>query len=165
MGCHVAALVISPSTPAGTRPGKLFNHYSLLATAEQLLGLPESLGELRRPPQWSARSTSDLSKSSTTWAQPNGFVSKVWSRSYQEGCARRLAARTRRMVRAGVAAGGRSFQVLRNGIGPRTVWQRAPPTGHSVARSDARRGAGRPTPPATRTLTTLSGRSAFVPLC
>jgi phospholipase C len=44
VGCHVAALVVSPSTPAGARSGKLFNHYSLLSTAEQLLGLPK-LGE------------------------------------------------------------------------------------------------------------------------
>jgi phosphatidylinositol-3-phosphatase len=41
VSCHVATLVISPSTGAGTRSGTLFNHYSLLATAEQLLGLPE----------------------------------------------------------------------------------------------------------------------------
>jgi phospholipase C len=41
VGCHVAALVISPSTPAGARSARLFNHYSLLATAEQLLGLPK----------------------------------------------------------------------------------------------------------------------------
>ncbi len=38
--CHVATLVISPSTPAGTRSGALFTHYSLLATTERLLGLP-----------------------------------------------------------------------------------------------------------------------------
>jgi hypothetical protein len=36
----VAALVISPSTVPGTRSATLFNHYSLLGTAEQLLGLP-----------------------------------------------------------------------------------------------------------------------------
>jgi hypothetical protein len=41
VGCHVAAIVISPSTKVGTRSGKLFNHYSLLGTAEQLLGLPK----------------------------------------------------------------------------------------------------------------------------
>ena len=41
VGCHVATIVISPSTKPGTRSGKLFNHYSLLGTAEQLLGLPE----------------------------------------------------------------------------------------------------------------------------
>ena len=41
MSCHVATLVISPSTKAGTKSGKLFNHYSLLGTAEQLLGLPK----------------------------------------------------------------------------------------------------------------------------
>ena len=41
VSCDVATLVISPSTKAGTRSGALFNHYSLLATAEQLLGLPK----------------------------------------------------------------------------------------------------------------------------
>jgi phospholipase C len=40
VGCHVATLVISPSTVPGTRSAALFNHYSLLHTAEQLLGLP-----------------------------------------------------------------------------------------------------------------------------
>jgi phospholipase C len=39
--CHVATIVISPSTPPGTVSGTLFNHYSLLGTAEQLLGLPK----------------------------------------------------------------------------------------------------------------------------
>jgi len=38
--CHIATIVISPSTRPGTRPAALFNHYSLLRTAEQLLGLP-----------------------------------------------------------------------------------------------------------------------------
>ena len=37
----MATLVISPSTVAGSRSASLFNHYSLLATAEALLGLPE----------------------------------------------------------------------------------------------------------------------------
>jgi len=37
--CHVATIVISPSTKPGTRSSKLFNHYSLLGTTEQLLGL------------------------------------------------------------------------------------------------------------------------------
>jgi phosphatidylinositol-3-phosphatase len=39
VSCHIAAVVLSPSTKAGTRSGALFNHYSLLATAEQLLRL------------------------------------------------------------------------------------------------------------------------------
>jgi len=38
--CRVATIVISPTTPAGTRSGTFFSHYSLLATTEQLLGLP-----------------------------------------------------------------------------------------------------------------------------
>jgi hypothetical protein len=41
VGCHVATIVISPSTKPGARSGRLFNHYSLLGTAEQLLGLPK----------------------------------------------------------------------------------------------------------------------------
>ena len=39
VGCRVATIVISLSTKAGTRSKTLFNHYSLLGTAEQLLGL------------------------------------------------------------------------------------------------------------------------------
>jgi hypothetical protein len=38
--CLVATIVISPSTPAGATSATLFNHYSLLGTTEQLLGLP-----------------------------------------------------------------------------------------------------------------------------
>src|SRR5215469_3744237 len=38
--CNVATIVISPSTPAGSQSATLFSHYSLLGTAEQLLGLP-----------------------------------------------------------------------------------------------------------------------------
>jgi len=41
VSCHVATLVISPSTKPGTQSSTLFNHWSLLATAEQLLGLPK----------------------------------------------------------------------------------------------------------------------------
>jgi phosphatidylinositol-3-phosphatase len=38
--CRVPTIVISPSTPAGTTSGTFFSHYSLLATTEELLGLP-----------------------------------------------------------------------------------------------------------------------------
>jgi len=41
VGCQVATLVISPSTAPGTTSGILFNHYSMLKTTEDLLGLPE----------------------------------------------------------------------------------------------------------------------------
>jgi phospholipase C len=37
--CHVATVVVSPSTPPGTRSAERFNHYSLLRTTEDLLGL------------------------------------------------------------------------------------------------------------------------------
>lgn len=40
VGCHVATVIVSPSTPTGQRSGELFNHYSLLRTTEDLLGLP-----------------------------------------------------------------------------------------------------------------------------
>jgi phospholipase C len=40
VGCHVATIVISPSTAPGTQSSVLFNHYSLLRTTEELLGLP-----------------------------------------------------------------------------------------------------------------------------
>ena len=40
IGCHVATAVVSPSTRPGTQSAELFNHYSLLKTTEQLLGLP-----------------------------------------------------------------------------------------------------------------------------
>jgi phosphatidylinositol-3-phosphatase len=49
VGCHVATIVVSPSTKAGTRSANLYNHYSLLATAEGLLGLPK-LGEAASNP-------------------------------------------------------------------------------------------------------------------
>jgi phosphatidylinositol-3-phosphatase len=39
VGCHAATIVVSPSTAAGTNSGALFNHYSLLRTTEQLLGV------------------------------------------------------------------------------------------------------------------------------
>jgi hypothetical protein len=47
VGCHVATIVVSPSTAPGTESSTLFNHYSLLASTEQLLGVPP-LGEAAR---------------------------------------------------------------------------------------------------------------------
>jgi phosphatidylinositol-3-phosphatase len=47
--CHVPTIVISPSTPAGSTSSSLFNHYSLLGTTEQLLGLPP-LGQAASSP-------------------------------------------------------------------------------------------------------------------
>ena len=38
--CHIATIVISPSTKPGTRSATPFSHYSLLRAAEELLGLP-----------------------------------------------------------------------------------------------------------------------------
>jgi hypothetical protein len=37
---QVATLVIAPSTPRGTTSARTFNHYSMLRTTEELLGLP-----------------------------------------------------------------------------------------------------------------------------
>jgi hypothetical protein len=49
VSCHIATLVISPSTKAGARSGTRFNHYSLLGTAEQLLHLSK-LGQAASGP-------------------------------------------------------------------------------------------------------------------
>ena len=44
VSCHIATVVVAPTTPAGARSATLFNHYSLLRTTEELLGLPGRLG-------------------------------------------------------------------------------------------------------------------------
>ena len=49
VSCHIATLVISPSTKKGARSGTRFNHYSLLGTAEQLLRLSK-LGQAASSP-------------------------------------------------------------------------------------------------------------------
>jgi phosphatidylinositol-3-phosphatase len=49
VGCHVAAMVVSPTTRPGTQSGELFNHYSLLKTTEQLLDLHGYLGNAASP--------------------------------------------------------------------------------------------------------------------
>lgn len=47
VGCHVVTIVVSPSTVPGAQSSTLFNHYSLLGSTEQLLGvslLDEAVG-------------------------------------------------------------------------------------------------------------------------
>jgi arylsulfatase A-like enzyme len=51
--CRVPTIVISPTTPAGARSTAFFSHYSLLATTEQLLGLPR-LGQAASAPLMTA---------------------------------------------------------------------------------------------------------------
>jgi phosphatidylinositol-3-phosphatase len=41
---RVATVVVSPTTPRGARANSMFNHYSLLKTTEQLLGISSYLG-------------------------------------------------------------------------------------------------------------------------
>jgi len=41
---HVATLVIAPSVPIGTSVATTFNHYSMLRTTEELLGINTYLG-------------------------------------------------------------------------------------------------------------------------
>src|SRR5262249_62409466 len=41
---QVATIVVAPTTPRGTRSGAPFTHYSLLRTAEELLGIRAKLG-------------------------------------------------------------------------------------------------------------------------
>ena len=42
---HIATVVVSPSTPAGTSVGTAWNHYSMLRTTEEMFGLPVVLGK------------------------------------------------------------------------------------------------------------------------
>jgi hypothetical protein len=48
VGCHVPMVVISPYTPQGMRTDEPFNHYSLLRTTEELLGVDTFLGRAAR---------------------------------------------------------------------------------------------------------------------
>ena len=42
--CHIVTVVVSPTTRPGTRSAVRFDHYSLLETTEQLLGLGSRIG-------------------------------------------------------------------------------------------------------------------------
>ena len=53
-------LVVSPSTSRGTRSALLFNHYSLLKTTEQLLGIKTFLGHANDSSSRSMRSAFHL---------------------------------------------------------------------------------------------------------
>jgi phosphatidylinositol-3-phosphatase len=55
---RVATLVVSPSTRPHTKSGRSFDHYSLLRTTEEMLGIDRLLGEARRAP--SMRAAFDL---------------------------------------------------------------------------------------------------------
>jgi phospholipase C len=48
--CHIPTVVVSPSTRPGTTVDVRFDHYSLLRTTEELLGLPGHLGAAARAP-------------------------------------------------------------------------------------------------------------------
>jgi hypothetical protein len=43
---HIPTIVISPYTTAGTLAGGIYNHYSMLRTTEELLGLDPLAGAL-----------------------------------------------------------------------------------------------------------------------
>jgi hypothetical protein len=42
--CHIATVVVSPSTPRGTEVDTWYDHYSMLRTTEEMLRLPGHLG-------------------------------------------------------------------------------------------------------------------------
>jgi len=46
--CDIPTIVVSPYTPTGVTSDRLFNHYSLLRTTEQLLGIRKHLGLARK---------------------------------------------------------------------------------------------------------------------
>lgn len=49
-GNHIATYVVAPSVPAGTQAGARFDHYAMLRTAEEMLGLPATLGAAATAP-------------------------------------------------------------------------------------------------------------------
>jgi hypothetical protein len=51
---HIATLVISPSTPAGLKVGTRYDHYAMLRTTEEMLGLPPTLGAAASAPSMRA---------------------------------------------------------------------------------------------------------------
>jgi hypothetical protein len=51
---HIATVVVSPSTPAGLGDGTRFDHYSMLRTTEEMLGLPALGGAATAPSMRSA---------------------------------------------------------------------------------------------------------------
>src|SRR5262245_57012177 len=57
-GDHIPTIVVSPYTPARTRSGAYFNHYSLLRTTEEMLGIDTFLGQAEHAK--SMRSAFDL---------------------------------------------------------------------------------------------------------
>ncbi|MEU7837904.1 MULTISPECIES: alkaline phosphatase family protein [unclassified Nonomuraea] len=54
--CHVPTFVVSPSTRPGAKSDVFFNHYSLLRTTEELLGIPDHLEQAGDPATQSMRS-------------------------------------------------------------------------------------------------------------
>lgn len=58
--CHVVTAVVAPGTKPGTRSGLRFDHYSLLRTTEQMLGIGTPLGHAADPSTQSMRSAFGL---------------------------------------------------------------------------------------------------------
>ena len=53
-GNHIATLVLSPTTPVDARSGTAYNHYALLRTTEELLGITTYLGGAATAPSMRA---------------------------------------------------------------------------------------------------------------
>jgi hypothetical protein len=53
-GNHIATIVISPSTPAGLKVGTRYDHYAMLRTTEEMLGLPTTVGAAASAPSMRA---------------------------------------------------------------------------------------------------------------
>jgi hypothetical protein len=51
---QIATLVVSPSTPGGLRVATRYDHYSMLRTTEEMLGLPTTLGAAATAPSMRA---------------------------------------------------------------------------------------------------------------
>jgi hypothetical protein len=74
--CQVATIVVSPSTPAGAQSSTLFNHYSLLGTTEQLLGLP-LLGQAASSPTMTSAFNLAPTGNTVTVTNPGAQTSTV----------------------------------------------------------------------------------------
>lgn len=74
--CQVATIVVSPSTPVGTQSSTIFNHYSLLGTTEQLLGLPP-LGQAASSPTMTSAFNLASTGNTVTVSNPGPQTSTV----------------------------------------------------------------------------------------
>ena len=86
---HIATMVIAPSVKPGTVASGAYNHYSMLRTIEDMLGLPGHLGCAATRAQH-ARCVQPVDASRhSAWRSCGGHVPPATPRSSRSTCARR----------------------------------------------------------------------------